>query len=333
MDIEALRKEYEKRYERHERLKDEVIYVLEREVQSQQIPVHEITGRVKPLDSFIDKARRQESDKPFETVEDICGIRVICLFLSDIQHLGEIVETRFTIHEKDDKIYTKPDAFGYLSVHYIGSLPATVSGPRYDDLKELKFEIQLRTIAMHAWATISRYLDYKTPLAIPSNLRKDFNALSALFYVADTHFEVFFQSSQQAKEVAEDKAKRLPEIGKEEINLDTLSAYLFKKYPKRKHAEPRAVSELVEELQSAGYSKIQQLSEALQRSEKAFEAYEKAYPPIVLGPAKKIGKSQYADIGIVRTSLSIADPKYLDSREHVGEVIRKQYEEFRRLVS
>lgn len=332
MDIEALRKEYGKRGERYERLKDEVIYALEREIKSQEIPIHEIKGRVKPFDSFIDKARRQESDKPFETVEDICGIRVICLFLSDLQHIGKIIETRFTIHKKDDKIYTKPDAFGYLSVHYVGSLLATVSGPRYDDLKELKFEIQLRTIAMHAWATISRYLDYKTPLAIPSELRKDFNALSALFYVADTHFEVFFRSSQEAKEAAEQKAESLPEIGKEEINLDTLSAYIVRKYPNRGHSEPGLVSELVEELQNAGYTHIQQLDAVLGRSAMAFEAFERAHPPMVTGSAKKLEKGQFSDVGVVRVSISIADPKYVDSRKHVTEIMRKNYEEFRPLL-
>jgi len=332
MDIEALRREYVNRGERYGRLKDEVIYSLGREIKSQQIPIHDITGRVKPFDSFIDKARRQESGKPFEAIQDICGIRVICLFLSDLQRVGEIIETRFTIHEKDDKIYAKPDAFGYLSVHYVGSLPTTVSGPRYDDLKDLKFEIQLRTIAMHAWATISHYLDYKSPLAIPSHLRKDFNALNALFYVADTHFEVFFRSSQQAKEVAEQKAKSLPQIGKEEINLDTLTAYLLMKYPDREHADPKSISKLVEELQSVGYSQIQQLDDALQRSAKAFEAYEKAIPP---GPRKKgIRRTgRFADAGVVRVSLCIADPKYLDYRKDVPDEIRKEYEGYRHLLS
>ena len=332
MDIEALRREYEQRSERYERLKDEIIYTLEQELKSQQIPIHEITGRVKPFDSFIDKVRRQESDVPFETILDICGVRVICLFLSDLQRIGEIVESKFAIHIKDDKIYTKPEeAFGYLAVHYFGSLLASFSGPRYDDLKELKFEIQLRTIAMHAWATISHYLDYKSPHAIPSSLRKDFNALSALFYVADTHFEVFFRSSQQAKELAEEKAKRLPEIRKEEINLNTLSAYLVKKYPDRGHSEPGSISELIEELQVAGYTQIEQLDVVLQRSARAFEAYEKAHlsrymdMPIV---------GRFVDVGVVRVSLSIADPSYLDSRKlKLPEEILKLYEEYRHLLS
>lgn len=324
MDIEALRREYEQRSKKCERLKNEVVYTLEQELSSHQIPSHEITGRVKPFDSFIEKARRQESDTPFETILDICGVRVICLFLSDLRRIGEIVESKFAIHEKDDKIYSKPeDAFGYLSVHYVASLPASFCGPRYDDLKELKFEVQLRTIAMHAWATISHYLDYKSPLAIPSDLRRDFNALSGLFYVADTHFELFFRSSQQAKEFAEQKAQILPEIEKEEINLNTLAAYLGKKYPDRRHSDSESVSELVEELQAAGYTHIDQLEAALERSSAAFRAYEEKYSP----------PHFYADVGVVRSSLSIADPAYLDGRRDITvEEVRKRYVEFRYLL-
>lgn len=323
MDIESLRREYYQRSEKYQRLKDEVTFILERELRLQQIPFHEISARVKTFDSFMDKVRRQESDAPFETILDICGIRIICLFLSDLQRIGEIIESQFFVHAKDNKIYAKPDAFGYLSVHYVGSLPATVSGPRYDDLKELKFEIQLRTIAMHAWATISHYLDYKSPLAIPSSLRKDFNALSAMFYVADTHFEVFFRSSEQAREVAEEKAKKLPEIGEEEINLNTLAAYLVKKYPDRDHTDSERVSNLIEELLPTGYTRINRLDAALQRSEQAFKEYEQNNPPT---------SGRFTDVGVVRVSLSIANPNYLDSRQLSGKR-RKRYEEYRHLLT
>ncbi len=324
MDIEALHREYEQRSERYERLKDEITYTLEQKLKSQQIPIHEITGRVKPFDSFIDKARRQESDAPFETILDICGVRVICLFLSDLQRIGEIVESRFAIHIKDDKIYTKAEeAFGYLSIHYVGSLLPSFSGPRYDDLKELKFEIQLRTIAMHAWATVSHYLDYKSPLAVPSDLRKDFNALSALFYVADTHFELFFRSSQQAREAAEEKAESMPEIGKEEINLDTLAAYLVKKYPNRQHAGPKLVSGLVEKLQAAGYSRIEQLEVTLQGSETALEEFEKENW-LAHG-------HRGSDVATVRVSLAIADQNFCKLDYPAG--VFEDLEKYRHLLS
>ncbi len=324
IDTDSLRNEYDQRYEKYQRLKEEIQYILKSELESQQIPYHSLEGRVKKFDSFIDKARRQESDKPFESIDDICGVRIICLFLSDIERIGKIIESNFTIVKKDDKITTKPEeAFGYLSIHYVGSLPESCSGPRYNDLKGLNFEIQLRTIAMHAWSTISHYLDYKSPHAIPSHLRKDFNALSALFYVADQHFELFFRSRQEAKKNAEEKAQDFAKM-EVEINLDTLTAYLHNKYPDRKHLDTIDISDLVEELIAAGYTKISQLEFDLQKSKKAFREYEKEYPPDV---------GRYADVGVVRQSLSIANENYIDHRKlDIDEETHDEYRKFRHLI-
>jgi putative GTP pyrophosphokinase len=299
---DSYRKEYDQRYDKYQRLKDEIQYILKRELEAQQIPYHSLEGRIKTFDSFIDKARRQEQDKPFETIYDICGVRIICLFLSDIERIGRIIESNFVIHKKDDKISNKPEeAFGYLSIHYVGSLSDSCSGPRYNDLKGLNFEIQLRTIAMHAWSTISHYLDYKSPHAIPSHLRKDFNALSALFYVADSHFELFFRSSQEAKKIAEEKAQDFAKIEEEEINLDTLTAYLHNKYPDREHANASQVSELVESLVAGGYNYISQLESVLKRSESDLKEYEKNKPDIHLW-----------DIGAVRISLYMLRKKSIE---------------------
>ena len=52
------------------------------------------------------------------------------------------------------------------------------------------FEIQVRTIAQDAWASVSYHLDYKKEETIPVELRRDFYALSGLFYIADQHFKI-----------------------------------------------------------------------------------------------------------------------------------------------
>lgn len=322
---ESLHKEYDQRYDKYQRLKDEIQYILKRELESQDIPYHSLEGRVKTFDSFIDKARRQELDKPFETIDDICGVRIICLFLSDIERIGNIIESSLVILKKDDKITTKPDeAFGYLSIHFVGSLPDSCSGPRYNDLKGLNFEIQLRTIAMHAWSTISHYLDYKSPHSIPSHLRKDFNALSALFYVADSHFELFFRSSQEAKKSAEERVQDFTKM-EEEINLDTLTAYLRNKYRNRKQADSFAISELVEELIASSYTNISQLELDMKKSETAFEEYERKNP---------LPRSLHlSDVGVVRVSLSIANENYIKHRKSLpSKVHRERYKKFRTLI-
>lgn len=304
MDIQSLRKEYTTRRENYNRLKSEVIYILRQELKEQKIPIHQITGRIKPFSSFSDKVHRQKTDNPFERITDICGVRVICLFLSDIERLGKIVESKFVIQIKNDKIYSKPEeAFGYLSVHYVGTLLDTCRGPRYDGLENLKFEIQLRTIAMHSWSTISHYLDYKSPHSIPSHLRKDFYALSALFYIADSHFELFFHSREAARETAVEKAKHWPDIEKEEINLDTLSAYLRRRYPirvARDGVNVADLSHLIEELRSVDYSKIHQLKVALNMSDKAFQEYEKTV----------FAEGAFTASGVVRWSLRIIDSQF-----------------------
>lgn len=319
MEMGKIRAEYDKRIKSYEKLENEVKFILEQKMSAEGIAYHQITSRVKGFDSLVQKASRMETSKPFEDMEDICGIRVICLFLSDLQRIGEIIESSFYIQKKDDKIYSEPDAFGYLSVHYIGNIPESFTGPRYDEIKGLKFEIQLRTIAMHAWSTISHYLVYKSQLAIPSHLRKDFNALSAMFYVADTHFEMFFKASEEAKKIAVEKAST-PKLGMEEIDYNTLEAYLLTKYKGRESSDQQVMSELIEELQKSGYKTIKQLDEVVKRAEKAFEVYEIEDPPF----GKK--GNRYSTVGVVRVSLCIADENYLqtiDMPEERREVRRK----------
>ncbi len=164
---------------------------------------------------------------------------------------------------------------------------------------------------MHAWSTISHYLDYKSPNAIPSHLRKDFNALSALFYVADSHFELFFRSSQEAKKDAEEKAQDFTKIEEEEINLDTLIAYLHNKYTEREHADASKVSELVEILVAAGYTKISHLDSDLKKSERAIKEYEKESVTHLL------------DIGIVRISILLANEKIKS-----GKLLRERFKKY-----
>lgn len=308
MESDDLRERYEQLAPRLDKLKQEVIYILEQRVESAGIPIHMIAGRIKSFESLVGKAQRRDVQSPLEEIDDTCGVRVICLFLSDLARLGEAVKGAFRVVCKDDKVASKPeDQFGYLSVHYVCTLPDAFAGPRYDDIKLLRFEVQLRTIAMHAWATISHYLDYKSAQAIPSELRRDFYALSGLFHVADSHFELFFRSSLEARRQAERRIEQGSDLSQEEINLDTLTAFLGRKYPDRKHSDAEAASKLVQEVVAAGYSSLEQVAKDVDKAAKAFEYYEARFPPA--------DTPKYADIGVVRASLSIVNDRYFEARK------------------
>jgi putative GTP pyrophosphokinase len=165
----------------------------------------------------------------------------VCLFISDISRTNDIVKKHFYIISEDNKIDQTESSFGYLSVHFIVKLKDNCSGPRYDPIIGLTFEIQVKTLAMDAWANISHYLDYKSELDIPKELKRDFYALSGLFYVADKHFEMFFKSRER-------NTRRLEELEitpDQEINLDSLTVYLNKRLPDRDRSSPDGVSKMV----------------------------------------------------------------------------------------
>jgi ppGpp synthetase/RelA/SpoT-type nucleotidyltranferase len=313
MDLEQIRQEYKNRLDRYESLKKEVIYILQKEINKRKIPIHDISGRVKELDSLIDKAVERKIENPFDEINDICGVRIICLFLSDITAIREIIENCFEINFKDDKLLQKSEEqFGYMSIHFIGQIPADFHGHRYDDLKGLEFEIQLRTIAMHSWSTISHYLDYKSKHSIPSHLRKDFYALSALFYLVDSHFELFFNAREESKKSVDTKIKENKGLQEDEINFDTFRAFLKEKYPNRKHTDdPQIISLVLEEIVDTGYETIAELERDLNRSEKAFKLYEKKYPPSDMETQERV---PFSDIGVVRTSLCLVNAEY---RKHL----------------
>ena len=105
----------------YEQLKDEIVFILETELAKSGIAVHLIEGRVKTWNSLLDKERRQELEDPLEA-QDICGIRVITLFMSDLEKCRKIISEVFEIDTVDEKISEQPETqFDYMSNHYLAN--------------------------------------------------------------------------------------------------------------------------------------------------------------------------------------------------------------------
>ena len=285
----------------YKRLEEEALFTIKQALDATDIKIYTIQSRIKKADSFLDKSKRLGCAKPFEEIRDIVGLRIVCLFLSDISRISEIFQESFDIIGEDNKISSGKDAlFGYLSAHFTIKLKDDCSGPRYRSLKGEPFEIQIRTLTMDAWANVSHYLDYKSDIDIPSELRRDFYALSGLFYVADTHFEMFFKSRQKV-------VRRLEESEiqpTQEINFDSLDKYLIKRYPERERIDDEwfnsrsdDISELVDQLTLEGYSTIGKLENLLNSFEVAALAHEKTTQR----------QMYFTDVGIVRVTLELHD--------------------------
>ena len=286
------------------RLEEEAKFILGTSLSKAGIKSHSLVSRIKAFESFRDKIVRKNIKDPFDSINDLVGVRVVCLLRSDIPKLGQLIHEKFTVLAEDNKLDgVEVNAFGYQSVHFVVRLPQSCTGPRYDGLHDLRLEIQVRTLAMDAWAALSHYLDYKSESDVPKELRKDFFALSGLFYVADTHFEMFYAARQQSKVAAQYTVHATP-TQDQELNLDTVTAYLSKRYPDRSHFSPQDISELISELFAGGYTTLDKLHFALEATVDAFTRYELDNPP---GGNKG---DKYTDGGVVRLSLGIIDPAF-----------------------
>lgn len=125
-------------------------------------PIESIKTRVKTFDSIIKKVRRKNIPLTLESIEanisDIAGVRVVCSFPEDIYLLAKCLLQQDDIRLIEMKDYIKnPKPSGYRSLHLIVAVPIFLQNEK----REMKVEVQLRTIAMDFWASLEHKLRYK----------------------------------------------------------------------------------------------------------------------------------------------------------------------------
>ena len=146
-------------------------------------PIEDITGRVKSPASIMEKLERLNMN--FDEVRDltdIAGIRITCKYIQDVYDIYNILNSRKDIKIVLVKDYIKyPKPSGYRSLHLIAKYNAeTINGqmPVY-------MEFQIRTLAMHLWASIEHSLKYKYYQSIPQSLRSRLTEASKIAYDLD----------------------------------------------------------------------------------------------------------------------------------------------------
>lgn len=138
------------------------------------IRVDRISFRPKDPDSFLRKAEkktengRDKYSSPLEDIEDQVAGRVLVLFRRDISTVVEGLRKIFNAVEQVHKEPSSTDAFAYESEHLVFSIPPTAHPDGWESIanRPRSFEMQVRTVFMHAWAEPQHDLNYKgtTPL-------------------------------------------------------------------------------------------------------------------------------------------------------------------------
>ena len=131
-------------------------------VHHQRNPIEFITSRVKKPLSIVEKLHRYGVPVSVESVEknlnDVAGVRGICSVIDDIYTVADMLlrQDDITLIKKKDYI-EHPKDNGYRSLHLIIEIPVFFSNQK----KNMRVEVQIRTIAMDFWASVDHQLKYK----------------------------------------------------------------------------------------------------------------------------------------------------------------------------
>jgi hypothetical protein len=97
----------------------------------------------------------------------------------------------------------------------------------------------------------------------------------------------------------------------QELNLDSLRAYLKLFFPDRQQADGPALSAMVEELGQAGHKSIEDVKAMVEKKMKWFLEFEKKHYPISSANEEMTGR-RFAAVGVVRIILNDG-PKKMQS--------------------
>jgi ppGpp synthetase/RelA/SpoT-type nucleotidyltranferase len=207
---------------------NELKVLIEKLLKDSDVKVHSITSRLKSEESLLSKVKKcDDKYSKLDDITDIVGIRIITLYEDEVDIVAKLIEKEFLIdtdNSVDKRASLEPDRFGYMSVHYIVSLKKSrIRLPENKRYKDLKAEIQIRSILQHSWAEIEHDLGYKSQNAIPKEIRRNFSRLSGLLEIADIEFA---KIRNQLKKYEINVAKKIKD-SPNDVSIDKASLLQF----------------------------------------------------------------------------------------------------------
>jgi len=211
--------EYREALPEAEVIKTEVLNRISEALKANNLMVAAVEGRVKTEGSLAGKLELKGNKYHFlNDITDIIGVRVITFYTDDVDKIASFAENLFEIdwdNSVDKRKMHEINSFGYNSLHYICRLPG----------HELRFELQMRTLLQHMWATMHHDTGYKSDVEIPTEYIRSMNRLAGMMELADDEFSRIRTSINDYRR----KVQELVEDGdfdKIPLNGDTYRKYL-----------------------------------------------------------------------------------------------------------
>lgn len=267
--IDQFVEKYKKSRELYECLVTEVKHALSKALKDTTIEIANLLGRTKGENSLREKLKIKGN------AFDMAGVRVVCLYESDLEKVNKVINSTFDVIDHENKAENLGvDRMGYRDFQFVVQLSSSFTGPGYDDLRELNCEIQVRTVLQDAWAIISHRLDYKNEPSIPKKLKRDLNNVTSLLEIAQGVFDNIREKRlQYIEEITQLKGTRNDFLS-QPIDYDTLLAYAEWRYPDLP-IDKKINSLLLKDLDRDTFKILADIDKVVEKAKPAVEAYRK----------------------------------------------------------
>lgn len=164
-------------------------------LRTQRNPIESIKSRIKSPTSIYEKMNRRGFPLTVESMEknlnDIAGVRVICSFPEDIYNVARLITEQDDIVILEIKDYiANPKPNGYRSLHLIVAVPIFLATEK----KNMKVELQFRTIAMDFWASLEHKVKYKKNVEHAEEIAKELKDCADIIASVDYRMQEIQQS-------------------------------------------------------------------------------------------------------------------------------------------
>jgi len=182
---------YAATFDRYERAAREAGDAVRRCLEGEVEGILSVDSRAKDPLSLLAKLRRKEYARPAEEVTDLVGVRVVTAYPDWAEQAAVRLRDALTVNEEEsfDRLHELDESqFGYRSIHLVVQLSEHQRSVGYEAVGDLWFEIQLRSVLQHAWAQVDHEAVYKSGVALPRDLKRQFSALAGALEIADQVF-------------------------------------------------------------------------------------------------------------------------------------------------
>ena len=230
MHSQALLDEFVEKRPMFELMQNIVLNKIKDLLKENNLLVTTVEGRVKDPSSLAGKLELKGSKyKTLSDITDLLGCRVVTFYSEEVDKIASLIERNFDIdweNSVDKRKMHDLDSFGYMSLHYICSIPKELYyDEKQPEINEWRFEIQMRTALQHVWATAYHDTGYKSDVEVPKEYIRALSRLAGILEIADEQFSGIIgdlaEYRRKVKALVRDK--KFADLA---LNGDTFKSYL-----------------------------------------------------------------------------------------------------------